>query len=1576
MFSAASLDASRSGAATGDGSTSPYFSASPASLGGMSTALPSGAESSSVQPLDVAAAGPTGGDAQFSPSAAAVTTNGLPLSNPRARELAESGVLAASASRAVSQWRVTTPPLHPASPLSLPTPAADERQSEPHRRRPSQQSSTPLIELNETTAGEGCHRDTLGSPSSPPRSVRLPAPSVSGGGTPRRRQSQPRQPDDEELTQLARSLRSEIVGEPFLLTAPAFSPLSRGPCSTSRPPSAVSNVSAGGDAAVSRVATATATGLAVVPALAVSGSPSATAVGIGIGAAGKVGSTQGGLPDRLLALVAGGRAAEDGGGGGLCQRRQGDAADISRRPASTIHAGSSGEEATSEAEATAHVPAREPHVLSPPVHGEDLRSALPSKEREGEEATTDGLHTVAELRRRLLTEDFFSSPFRKFRRDGTFPWKLFTSVVLCVLLVLQVTWYQLPLARANESMRRAITEQFMGDDFDSKGHGDIVAAPTTWMEGIYSSIEHYVGVYYNLSNTSSSDMNYYVSPPRSSVGGGEACFFAPSTNASTAAPATWYTTVTEVNDSVVAVTNSPPSIPISSIAPVLMRIRVDTYSRREGAHHTDAAVGVFAALHRGGWWGWASAADAFAESHSADVEVENGETRWLTFLVDAARPLGPLAKYRDAALRLRKARRRQRREAADLRRRNKELVQEASRGDDTSAGGRARKPTRQLRAGGARDTSPSATAVDAALAMVCRSRLDELSGRFYRPCASVPTGFPTATAEGDSVVVDGAGTSLPPSPLSLAFSLMDNVRSIHLTVTLRHETGSGGNTLRSDTEHAQASGSSGIGALFRRNYLRGAAGGAVEEAAVFQWKVTKVIEVHPGGLVETQLHVQTRVWPKGTSIGQLWGPTHAMAALLGALGALELVLRVRALWRIKRYQERLHKERLAFHARRMSQLQHTQQHQCHEKGETGGGDQVSPTATAAAAVPLLPPPHPHKTPVEAVTVAVPHEWGLPGSPAVLRVRRDSDDGGTFPMAGTAETMYGTLPLPLPRGTEGAVVGGRGEHNDAEGEVRAAHGATSPESADAPLSRRTMPVLLSESSPLLVRDTSLSILAAHHLAAGSRTAHFVSDAEEEDGVRIPAAAAARHTPSLAATDLPFSTSDTVGHTWGRRVSGSWFGRQLGRLFPHHLPYMVVRQRTPSPPAAPTATRDALFELNPALRSTAARPLTPTSGALRGLFPSPVFGVSPVTPQLTRRLMERIAERSYVDLRSTWRHHLQQSMGTGWHGVGIVAAVLTLSYSAMLLLPLLPCVAVAQDDGYDAWTSVLLGTAALTSCVLLLSYLRFFPTLYFPILASTYVVPKLFLFALCVSPLFFGFAVFFVVAFGPHSRGHFDSLGWASMGLYLMTYGDSLLDTVEVISDTPYAVTTFLASAMVITFALLFMTIMLNIAMTITQHEWLRLRRRFGAALSSSSLLFSVRSRAEVKAEAVDAVRTNLEVLWFMLAEEEGEEEEEKGEGASTQPSAETAAAATTVLVTAKKERGTATGKRRRGREVRRVHRGRHASAQPQRSRHLCTPEEFCEEAESASSGGGGEATRAMGPESSSYDVSAATTVPPE
>ena len=1504
-------------------------------------ALPGGVGSPATPPL-------------LPPSSAQVTAgeeDAPPPSSHNFTAAAASSIspLTQSARRAVSQWAAATPPLHPSlSPLQPPAEAVGELS----------------LCLFPPAAGGGAQRaETVAGPTVIRPRGRTP---VSGFGgtlarspaarTPRGLPSRQQQQDEEEITQLARSLRSEIVGEPFLLTA-AFSPVSRGLGSGSRPSSAISGASTSGGEVGSgdrrRAATATTnpTMSPVVPVLAAPTTPA---------------------PATTALLPSGRRASET----------EKDEAALLPVPCAHDDDAFTNMLTVTASQATPAAAA----AAAAPKSGQS-RPAVPSREAADSIIDVDGLHSVAELRRRLLTEDFFSSPFRKFRRDGAFPWKLFTSVVLCVQLLLQVTWYQLPLARANESMRRAITEQFMGDDFDSKGHGDVVAAPTAWMEGLYSSVEHYVAVYYNLSNTSSSDMNYYASVLQNSshsddgeawrdeVGCSNTSLWCIREDASAVPRRAGVVTAADVTAAPTPPAPPPPpqpDIPLSAIAPVVMRVRVDAFSRREGTQHVDTIPGALAALRRGSWWDWTSSAGRYLEDGWG-----GGETRWLTFLVDAAHPLGPFAKYRDAVRRLRKADKQQRRQARAFRKAERKDAKRMARDGDND--------TDTITVTNARD---DAGLVDTALSVVCSPRVDDLTGRFYRPCASVPPASrPTGAATMNAANGDDNDTASPPPPSRFfpEFSLMDNVRAIHLVVTLRHETGEDGNTLSRGSSTVSAGlDSRGVGAV-------------QEEAAVFQWRVEKVIAVHPGGLVETQLHVQTRIWPKGAAMAQRWRPSHDMAALLGVFALLELVLRVRALWRIMRYQERLRKERLAFHAQQMRQ-----ESALHRPG-----------ARAAAAVAAPGTQAPVRRTV-AAAAAIPYEWGLPGTPAVRYVGGGAAPA-TFPASGPATTTtYGTMALASAKDTvSGGETLGRQGATPAAATFALPPSFCSVGSPALPTPLPTSPtaglLARSESSPLLVHDTSLSILAAQHLTAVGGAAGLVGDAEGEACVPPPASAGVVHVQP--------ATTAAATTTWRQRMGrGSWLGRQLrhatattAAVLPSSDSLAGAAHSAPcavhSGNGGSRGGKGGLGESAPRRADSApaaAPPLTPRSGESRTpLLRSPLFGVSPLTRQQT----ERIVERSYVDLHTMWRHHLQQTMGVGWHWVGIIAAVLTLSYSVLLLLPLLPCVEVAQDGRYDAWTSVLLGTAALTSCVLLLSYLRFFPTLYFPIFASTYVLPKLFLFALCVSPLFFGFAVFFKVAFGPYSKGRFASLGWTSMGLYVMTYGDALLDTIAVISDTPYAITTLFANVMVIAFALLFMTIMLNFAMTITQHEWLRLRRRFGAALSSSNLLFSVRSRAEVKAEAVETVRTNLEVLMFMLAEEEEQllasrmaqasDASDMGSSRSNSGSpwllpslATTAAAKATATAISPPALSTWTGEEgrqkktasrtmRRGAEKHRLY-SREAPPPPQQQQQLGaranSAEDGDEEGESYRREGRTSRGRVTG--NSSYDASTATTVPPE
>ncbi|CAG9569035.1 conserved hypothetical protein [Leishmania major strain Friedlin] len=1600
----------------------------------------------------------------------------------------------------------------PSSPLMTSSVAglsADGRRPKPHRRRPSQASSDDITASSMITApcrvtsGTASQSEVVlatspsigrapvasGSSAGAAGSASVGSPrrytALGGGGDPRLDAWE----IDEEVAQLARSLRSQIAGQPFVLTPPFGASPTAPAAATSRPSSSYSDFSTGSrgggggsgqrrtrcspshaapmaaatttgfgeDLAATTACTATAAiGRGLLALLDSSTSSAQTSMDLS-GAARRLTTPQYRLSkSRQLSLSTSQRSPPSAqgsrtrpqcfpsvqphpgvGGDAVARNDDGVRRDGVDSAAALSHSSDPGQQTPAmccDARPLGVPPSSSSH-LSTVTDAVPLRAARGSwaaaevvtqtadaehnqrRSRVAGDAAAPGLcegfdaglSDVAELRRRLLTEDFFSSPCRKLRRDGRFPWKLTTSVLLCILLLVHVTWYQLPLACANEAMRLAITKHFMGDDaYFSKDQGDIVSAPTEWMENLYASIERYVQVYYNLTNASSSEMTYRynnanptswcgtgIERTNSVVDGGEGNSMARegqwwwrrrgpagwrpsllwnaraaaspspfSDPASVAGPCVHSATATAAS----ALGNSeelpPPYIPVSVIAPVLMRVEVDVYSRREGTQHKRVKLSPLKTAAPVRWLSGEAAAEnhgghADESGEEAVADAVNLEHRWLTFSVDADHPLGPFAKHKEAVRLLRLARR-----------------QERHRATERTTGDAAGRPA-EFEGASATDATAlpgsagggSWTEVDAALSVVCMPRYDDLSGRYYRPCASTQA---TTIIGGAAAAAAGMSTHIVPE-----FSLMDNVRRIQLEVTLRHETDEVDYLISAAAAAASMGGSAakkvarGANAFSVGNLeIRSASSStgrlksafAASASAVFQWHVVKDITVHPGGLVETQLHVSTRVWPLGL-LRNFW-TRRLMTVLLGALAVLQIVLELRALQRIAQHKRRLGRERAAFLAR---QLQYA---------PIGGGAEHG-----ASKVWTLPTHTASLQPAILSTKTTVYEWGMPVSLPFGRPSRPPQSGRIAGYAKATDSAAARAPAnSYPSGVKPSNYGTiESRHDDDDHAGRpGSHSET------------VLP-------PSLMLDTSLSIIASQGQSSYSRS-RCASQEGAGDASVLPSWPCEE-----AASFFPLRNSaESHQHGFDSSVGPpTWIPSALRRFLLGRLaqllgtPTSSQRGSFPNTPVPCTPGHYPRSDDGSDMRASGAPeslPLrfcinssgTPVSAvASHASFPPPLH--APLTPQLA----ERIAERSYVDVRTAWRHHLQQSTGAGWHRVAIIAAAFTLSYSALLLAPLLPFAEVAQTGAYYAWTSVLLGVAALMSCVLLLSYLRFFPTFYFPVMASIHVVPKLFLFGMCVSPLFLGFAFFCVIAFGAHSNGHFATLSSACMGLYFTAYGDSLLATRDVASDTPYAVTAFFASLLVVSFVLTFMMIMLNMAMTITQHEWLRLRRRFGAALSTSSVLFAVRSREEAREEAIEAVRANLEVLWLMLGEDEEEERQKTGaaKAPAATPSTSSADAArlsqpatsldpsrtTTIRESdddgAAGEEGAGGGgdQKRRLRHRRRCHKQRHA--------HQIREADDAHSAGSPFHAGHCDRTETFAVDSS-YEVSAASTAPPD
>ncbi|ESL12022.1 hypothetical protein TRSC58_00217 [Trypanosoma rangeli SC58] len=243
---------------------------------------------------------------------------------------------------------------------------------------------------------------------------------------------------------------------------------------------------------------------------------------------------------------------------------------------------------------------------------------------------------------------------------------------------------------------------------------------------------------------------------------------------------------------------------------------------------------------------------------------------------------------------------------------------------------------------------------------------------------------------------------------------------------------------------------------------------------------------------------------------------------------------------------------------------------------------------------------------------------------------------------------------------------------------------------------------------------------------------------------------------------------------------------------------------------------------------------------------------------------VPETVYTDFYDAWREQLQSSRGESWHYTALAADFLTLAYcltsSARLWCH-------ATSELHNTFESILLGLTGLLLSVSFLSYIRYFPHMYFVVQAMRRVIPKLLLFAASVAPIFVGFAFFFFIVFGPHSNGKFSDMGFSLVVLYFVMFGDAILPAIEDAEQSVHPIVTGLANFMTMMFILFFMMTVLNLAMSITQHEWGMLRRRFGACLSANNLLFEVRTRDEVKAETLEVVIANMELLLHIKSEEQ-------------------------------------------------------------------------------------------------------------
>lgn len=232
--------------------------------------------------------------------------------------------------------------------------------------------------------------------------------------------------------------------------------------------------------------------------------------------------------------------------------------------------------------------------------------------------------------------------------------------------------------------------------------------------------------------------------------------------------------------------------------------------------------------------------------------------------------------------------------------------------------------------------------------------------------------------------------------------------------------------------------------------------------------------------------------------------------------------------------------------------------------------------------------------------------------------------------------------------------------------------------------------------------------------------------------------------------------------------------------------------------------------------------------------------------------------FMNMYEQWHHRLQEKGGDGWHFVGLVADLLILLYVSLFSVRLF---GVQLSCFFDAVENMTLGVAAFFVCVNLLSQSRYFPEMYFNVQAMLRLISKLFLGMLSILPMFIGFVLFYCMVFGPHSDGRFTDVNYSFMTLYFMMFGDALVPAIASAGGSSFSLATFLANTVTVVYILL-VIIALNLAMSITQYQWVRQRRKIGG----KDTLLTFRTREDVRVEVLEDITDSIEVLLQLEATE--------------------------------------------------------------------------------------------------------------
>lgn len=290
-------------------------------------------------------------------------------------------------------------------------------------------------------------------------------------------------------------------------------------------------------------------------------------------------------------------------------------------------------------------------------------------------------------------------------------------------------------------------------------------------------------------------------------------------------------------------------------------------------------------------------------------------------------------------------------------------------------------------------------------------------------------------------------------------------------------------------------------------------------------------------------------------------------------------------------------------------------------------------------------------------------------------------------------------------------------------------------------------------------------------------------------------------------------ETVPSTWDVVVEYGFEGHKAVMTMVTHLTSVSRQQRERGPlllcwAIAFAALLDLYWRLRTALKDAAAR---------TGKHP------------LIRERSASFSTASSAASRAASAEATGAVQEKGWKWLGYLSNVIVIAFATAAL--------VAQHRGHtgdslEEAVTLLLAFAALLSSFRVVVLLKLFPSWYVLIDGLATALAQLFVLAVGVVPVLIGFAVCGTAVFGGFSNStYFQSVPAAIVTMLCSMFGDNLFDTFVRMDQSPYQLQIFFARLFFVTFLVLFVCNILNIAHSIIQDSYSQALKSYASVLAA-------------------------------------------------------------------------------------------------------------------------------------------------